>query len=148
MPDSNLLNGDVVAIASAEVGVRELTGHNDGARVGEYQHAGNCHKGDAWCTCFVVWVFKQAGYLMPRTGWSPDLFPAKRLVKDPVPGNVMGIYFVAKQRIAHTGIVTLVHNEKVYSVEGNTNLDGSPEGDGVYQRVRYLKTIKAFAEWR
>ncbi|MCD0487910.1 CHAP domain-containing protein [Pedobacter sp. MC2016-14] len=149
VPDRNLLvQGNVVTIAEAEVGVREATNRNDGVRVGEYQHAAGCRKGDAWCTCFVVWVFKQAGYRMPKTGWSPDLFPASRVVKTPVAGCVMGIYFTAKRRIAHSGIVTLVHNEKIYTIEGNTNLNGSAEGDGVYKRVRHLKTIKSFAEWR
>ena len=149
VPDRNLLvYGDVIAIAAAEVGVREATGHNDGIRVEEYQRAAGLRKGDKWCAAFLSWIFKQAGYAGPRTGWSPDLFPAKHRITQAVRGCMFGVYFPELRRIAHCGLVELVHNEKIYSIEGNTNVKGSAEGDGVYRRVRHLKTIKSFAEWR
>ncbi|MCD0486965.1 peptidoglycan-binding protein [Pedobacter sp. MC2016-14] len=143
LPDGNLLAG----IAKAEIGVRELSGHNDGQRVAAYQKAGDCTKGDPWCAAFISWVFKQAGYPAPRTGWSPNLFPSSRVVKVPERGTVLGIYFPALKRIAHCGLVTGVHNNWVYSVEGNTNVAGSREGDGVYARIRHRKSISRYADW-
>lgn len=139
---------ELLDIAKREIGVRELTGLNDGVRVGEYQKAAACRKGDAWCACFVSWVFKTAGYARPRTGWSPDLFPAKRLVSEPIPGTVLGIYFPELKRIAHCGLVTGIKGDWITSCEGNTNIAGSREGDGVYQRIRHRKSIRRFAEWR
>ncbi|MCD0489707.1 CHAP domain-containing protein [Pedobacter sp. MC2016-14] len=143
VPHRNLLE-----VAIAEIGVREATGHNDGLRVGEYQRAAACSKGDPWCACFVSWVFKQAGYVQPRTGWSPALFPPSRLVIKPKRGCVFGIYVASKKRIAHCGIIERVHGSRLYTIEGNTDIKGSSEGDGVYRKVRHLNRIKYFAEWR
>lgn len=64
----------------AEVGVRELTGRNDGNRVAEYLRYTDLDEGYVWCASFVSWVFGQAGYPEPRTAWSPALFPAKRVI--------------------------------------------------------------------
>lgn len=143
LPDGDLLAG----IATAEIGVRELSGRNDGARILEYQKAGACTKGDPWCAAFISWVFKQGGYPAPRSGWSPDLFPSSRVVKVPERGIVLGIYFPALKRIAHCGLVTSVRNDWVYSVEGNTNVAGSREGDGVYARIRHKRSINRYANW-
>lgn len=153
MLDGNLLKehsqkGDVVAIASQEIGVREKTGKNDGIRVEEYLHSVGLHRGDKWCAAFVSWVYKKAGYPAPRTGWSPDLFPKKRLVKEPVPGDVFGIYIPALGRIAHCGIIERVASDYRYTLEGNTNNSGGAEGDGVYRRMRHKRGIRSYANWR
>ena len=146
--NGNLLNSSIVTIASKEVGVRERTGRNDGTRVEEYLHAVGLNRGDPWCAAFLSWVFKQAGYSAPRTGWSPDLFPSKRLVKLPEPGDVFGIYFADKGRIAHCGLVESVRHDYIYSIEGNTDASGGREGGGVYRRMRHKRGISKFAKWR
>jgi len=148
LPDRDLLKGDVVKIAQNEVGVREASGRNDGLKVEAYLASVGLHRGDPWCAAWVSWVFKQAGYPSPRTGWSPDLFPSKRLVKVPEPGDVFGIYFSDLGRIAHCGLVEKFHHDLVYSLEGNTNNSSGREGDGVYRRVRHKRTICKFSNWR
>jgi hypothetical protein len=148
LPDSDLLKGDVVKIASQELGVREATGHNDGKRVEEYLTSVGLHRGDPWCAAWVSWVYRKAGYPGPRTGWSPDLFPSKRLIKAPEPGDVFGIYFPVQGRVAHCGIVNIVHHDLLYTVEGNTNNSGGREGDGVYKRIRHKRSISRYANWR
>ena len=60
-------------IYTAEIGVREKTGKNDGPRVEEYLAVTNLGKGYAWCASFVSWVFAEAGFEEPRTAWSPAL---------------------------------------------------------------------------
>ncbi|WP_246254445.1 hypothetical protein [Pedobacter foliorum] len=87
------------------------------------------------------WVFKQAGYASPRTGWSPALFPIAKLVKAAAPGNVFGIYFPSLNRIAHCGFVEYVDVSWVGAIEVNTNVAGSREGDGVYRRLRHKRTV-------
>jgi len=67
-------------IYMAEVGVRELSGRNDGERVAEYLRYTDLGEGYAWCASFVSWVYGQAGFPEPRTAWSPALFPAKRVI--------------------------------------------------------------------
>ena len=133
-------------IAKAEVGVQELM-ENSSPRIDEY-NAYVGFKKVAWCASFVSWCHGQAGYPQPRTAWSPALFPAHRIAKDPVAGLVMGIYFPELKRIAHCGIVYQVKNDLVFTVEGNTNVKGSREGNGVYLKMRHKRSIYRFANWR
>jgi len=142
MPARNLLSK-----ARAEVGVREATGKNDGKRVVAYLKYVGLKQGDPYCAAYVSWCFQQAGYAKPRTGWSPDLFPAKRVVKNPAPGKVFGIYFPELKRIAHCGLVEAVDGDWVMSIEGNTNASGGREGEGVYERRRHRRTIRCYADW-
>lgn len=137
----------LIAIAKAEIGIRELSGKNDGKRVEEYLATVNLKKGEPWCAAFVSWVFVKAGYATPRTGWSPVLFNSRVNTKEISPGNVLGIWFPNLKRIAHVGMVEQQQDDWVFSIEGNTNPAGSREGDGVYRKRRHCKTIYAFANW-
>lgn len=148
-PSGHMLseNERVLDIACLQLGVREATGHNDGPEVEKYlAYTGN-RKGEPWCASFVSWVFGQAGLKQPRTAWSPALFPYNRRVNGAAKANVFGIYFADKGRIAHVGLVAWQKGSWLYTIEGNTNVAGSREGDGVYQRLRHVKTIKAYASW-
>jgi len=127
--------------------VRERTGNNDGLRVTEYLHYVNVPEGSAWCAAFVSWVFGQTGYPAPRTAWSPALFPLNKRTKQIRPAVVFGIYFSQFRRIAHCGLVERQDGDWIVTIEGNTNLAGSREGDGVYRKRRHLKVVKYFADW-
>lgn len=160
LPDRDLLNAEItaikketairkriVAIAAQELGVREQTGNNDGARVEAYLKAIQLGKGHAWCGAFVSWVYGKAGLAQPRIGWTPSLFPFRRLTRSALPGDVFGVYFPALKRIAHAGLVEKTSSDWVLTLEGNTNLKGSREGDGVYRKRRHKRTIFRFANW-
>lgn len=137
----------LLSIAISQLHVREASGKNDGREVETYlSYTGN-KKGEAWCASFVSWVFGQAGYAQPRTAWSPSLFPKVRLAETAQPAHVFGIYFADKGRIAHAGLVERVQGSWLYTLEGNTNVAGSREGDGVYRKLRHARTIKAYADW-
>jgi hypothetical protein len=148
----------VAAIYTAEIGVREKTGHNDGARVEEYLKAANLKKGDAWCAAFVTWAFEQAGVEAVVSGWSPDWFPAKHTLykrgdsgnRTPHQADVFGIYFQDKGRIAHVGFVDRWESGSssyAVTVEGNTNDAGSNEGDGVYRKRRLKSQVYKVSRW-
>jgi len=62
-------------------------------------------------------------------------------------GLVYGIYFPELRRIGHCGILERVQGDFVIGIEGNTNVAGSREGDGVYRRMRHKRSIAKFAEW-
>ncbi len=154
LPDSHLLKHDetinrerIVAIARAELGVREATGNNDGAAVEKYLALTGLKKGNPWCAAFISWVFAQAGYAAPRTAWSPGLFTAKVKTKEIKPANVLGIWFANLGRIAHVGLVERREGDWLISIEGNTNTAGGREGDGVYRKRRHIKSIYAYADW-
>lgn len=160
LPDRHLLNTDInanreetvlrksiVAIAIGELGVRELKGKNDGARVEAYLKVIQLGKGHAWCGAFVSWIYSKAGLAQPRLGWTPSLFPFRRLTQLPLPGDVFGIYFPALKRIAHAGLVEKVSSDWLITLEGNTNLKGNREGDGVFRKRRHKRTIARFSNW-
>ena len=138
----------LLPIALGELGVREWSGKNDGPKVETYLAAAGLKKGQPWCAAFVSWVYQQAGYLKPRTGWSPALFPASQLVKQRKPGVVFGIYYQELKRIGHCGFVLSESNDWLLTLEGNTNGGGSREGDGVYRKRRHVKAVHAYADWR
>lgn len=133
--------------AQMEIGVRERSGNNDGPRVEEYLASVGLSSGQPYCAAFISWAFAMEGFNKPKTGWCPDLFPSKRLARSALPGNVIGIYFIAKKRIAHVGLIEKVDGEWCVSIEANTNVSGSREGDGVYRKRRHLKTIYMIADW-
>lgn len=140
----------------AEIGVREKNNSNDGIRVEEYQAYTGNRKGDAWCASFVCWALSKADIVNPRSGWSPHLFPESKLVwkngrntnkEPPQQGDIFGIWFKNKGRIAHCGFVDDWGTSQVITVEGNTNEAGSREGDGVYRKRRLKNSLHAVANW-
>lgn len=137
----------ILSIAKSQLGIREATGKNDGLQVEQYLIYTNNKKGDPWCASFVSWVYGQAGYPLPRTAWSPALFPLDKRTDKPQPADVFGIYFPKLKRIAHCGIVEDSRANWIYTIEGNTNLAGSREGDGVYRKLRHRRSIKYYANW-
>jgi len=149
--ERNMLNENkrakVVQRAMGEVGTRERTGWNDGERVEIYLRSVGLKRGDPYCAAFVSWVYKMEGFDKPRSGWSPALFPDARLARSALPGNVLGIYFPDKKRVAHVGLIVQQHGDWVTSIEANTNIAGSREGDGVYKKLRHIKTIYSISDW-
>lgn len=133
--------------AQLEIGVRERTGNNDGARVEEYLSVVGLKRGEPYCAAYISWLFAMEGFTKPKSGWCPDLFPKVRLARSALPGNVIGIYFISKKRIAHVGVIEKVEGEWCVSIEANTNVNGSREGDGVYRKRRHLKTIYRISDW-
>ncbi len=132
----------LINIASAELGVREATGNNDGPRVEEYLRYTNLGKGYEWCASFVSWCYGQAGFEVPRNPWSPALFPkARQIAKGKArPADVFGIYGAKAKRINHVGLVKEVANDYLITIEGNSN-------NRVESRRRHLRTVYAVAEW-
>ncbi|TKC03482.1 C40 family peptidase [Pedobacter cryotolerans] len=129
------------------MGVREATGKNDGTAVEAYLGYTGHKKGEPWCASFVSWVYGKAGYVQPRTAWSPALFPLARQAIHPLPADVFGIYFPKLKRIAHCGLVEKQQGNWITTIEGNTNIAGNREGDGVYRRLRHRRHIKSYANW-
>ena len=137
----------ILRIAQSQLGVREATGRNDGKEVEAYLGYTNNKKGEPWCASFVSWVYGKAGFVQPKTAWSPSLFPLARQTLNPKPADIFGIYFANLQRIAHCGLVEGARGNWIYTIEGNTNSHGSRDGDGVYRKLRHQRSIKYYANW-
>jgi hypothetical protein len=160
-PKKDLVS-EVIRIAKAEVGVREVGNTNCGVRVDEYKAATwlNPKKGWPWCAAFVCWVIREAllssgvkqtkTFKRPRTAgawdfenWSIDQDSTTWLRRKPagdiVPGDIVIFTF------SHIGIaVSAPHKSgNVTTVEGNTDTAGSREGGGVYLKKRNISKIRS-----
>lgn len=62
-------------------------------------------------------------------------------------GDVFGLYFPEKARIAHVGFIDQWDGTWLTTVEGNTNDSGSREGDGVYRKKRLVRTVYKVARY-
>lgn len=110
-------------------------------------------KGHAWCSYFAELVWKEAYKDNPIIVHGLDrLFSASTIATftnfrgnrlfnvtmKPVVGSVV-IWRYGKSLQGHAGIVTAIINDfKFETIEGNTNNDGSREGNQVAMKIRKL----------
>jgi hypothetical protein len=153
----------LVKIAESQVGVRE-SGRNSGEAIRKYQAATSL-KPDRWpwCAAFVDWcilewlkdpeVVKWLG-LKVRTPeqWRPKTALAYGFTSwaagRPNTTKLLGPTEMAKPgdivmyTFSHVGIVISDNGKTIQTVEGNTNGEGSREGDGVYYKTRNKSLIR------
>lgn len=146
----------VMSWARRQLGVRELTGRNDGKEVEEYLANVGFGKGYSWCAAFVRYGYDYAGVKTTITAWSPTAHNAKNIIwakskmnkPPPMAADAFTVYYSSKKRIGHTGFVEKeLSGGLIQTIEGNTNGDGSSDGDGVYRRRRSLKQIHSITRW-
>lgn len=134
----------VAATYTGEIGVIETDGANDGPEIREYLKTTNISFSAPWCAAFVSYCYTVNGVDNPRSAWSPSYFHKSKLISlkttQPLKADVFGVWYNSLGRIAHIGFIDHWPREGDYfiSVEGNTNNDGSREGNGVYKK-RSLK---------
>ena len=145
---------ELIKTYTSFVGVKEKTGNNDGYEVGLFLNSAGLKEGFAWCAAFVNYVCKLSGVETPANApaWSPSWFPkAKTIPKETASrGDVFGLFYSNLKRIGHVGFIDENWSEKgatIRTVEGNTNGDGSREGDGVYIKHRNKKQIYKVSRW-
>lgn len=162
-----------LAIAALEVGVREEPpGSNRGPRVDQYVMSVGLNPGGgfSWCAAFTYFCFDEAAKAMGipnplvKTGGVLDHWhkaaensPARRIAAadarlfiEDLPGTIFIMAFAGG--LGHTGLVESVSDSTdgkvLVTIEGNTNIDGSREGIGVFRRKRSLKSItKGFIDY-
>jgi hypothetical protein len=152
---ANNIRSKVKKTYISQIGIRELTGNNDGEMVETYLHYVSLSKGNPWCAAFVCWALGQNKVYNPHSGYCPDLFSTKNIIYQrtrknnatPMPSDVFGIYFPERGRIAHVGFIESWTSTTATTVEGNTNQAGSREGDGVYRKIRLTRQIYAVARF-
>lgn len=95
---------------------------------------------------------------IPRTGYCPtvaaEALKSKRFHSKaftPLPGDLVLYRFDERPEPHHIGFVLeLSENNTLRTVEGNTSAGGSgsqANGDGVYQKVRTLRTVYGFVHF-
>jgi hypothetical protein len=146
----------IANIAMTQVGVRE-TSNNGGDAIAIYQRATWLPVGAwPWCAAFVCYAIREAmkggTYTFPRPqtagawdleNWCRSVDKSARLIK---PATSVKRGDVVIYKFSHVGIATSDMDpidDRVSVVEGNTNGEGSREGDGVYLKRRHLSKIRS-----
>lgn len=140
-------------IAATKIGIREVT-PNRGPEIDKWiQGIGLDPAGKyPYCVAFLVAVFDAAAAELgmknplPRTGKAVRLWSrARDLYKShhATPGAIF-VHLKEPQNpdsAGHAGIITGVGDDRIWTIEANTNGEGSREGDGVYEKWRPLSYV-------
>lgn len=81
-----------LAIAEKEIGTHEIAGEQDNPRIVEYASCTSLHACDdetPWCSAFVNWVMKQAGYKGTNLANARSWLDWGAPLAKPVPGCVV-----------------------------------------------------------
>lgn len=104
-----------------------------------------------WCAMFVSWAANKAAiptsvilkHSYTPTGYS--WFKGKgQAVNSPRRGDIFYVYSPSQGKVHHVGIVESVGSGYVRTIEGNTNTNGSAQGDGVYRLRRTITSNLRF----
>lgn len=136
-------------IAQAQNGVREVP-QNSGQAVEAFLASVGLGPGYSWCMAFVYWAVDQAakelGVKNPlvKTGGCLRQFneTTLKITHTPKPGDIWIMDLGGGN--GHTGMVIAVVGDVITTIEGNTNDNGSSNGDGVYVRTRKVERMKGF----
>ncbi|MGW3072744.1 LysM peptidoglycan-binding domain-containing protein [Kitasatospora sp. NPDC001132] len=134
--------GNLISIAKGEIGYREgfSGGHwNNDQKYSKEVPGLEWSNFQPWCQTFQSWIFRQAGIasLAPVTAsclTAVDWFKSRGRFSDyPAVGAQV---FFGSGGGSHVEVVESYDADYVYTIGGNTNNNGSAEGNGVYARKR------------
>lgn len=150
----------VLNVAGAMRWVKETQGANRGEAVDRMIRATGLEPPQPWCMAFVNWCGQAVLDLLwplPMSAgcqFVAEAAQAKGLLKvvadtPPERGGIFLLWSEEKHRFRHTGFVLGRDAEDGWwrCIEGNTNVDGSPEGTGVFKRRRQFGTKDATIFW-
>lgn len=162
----------LIAAASSFVGVHEEGGNNRGQMIERFLRGVDQAPGQPWCAAFVhhVGYWSHFDYRSGTSSWPLPAtascymlgqFAKQRgvLHEEPQDGDVFLLWNMKLVRFAHTGVVARVRGcgstpgggvwYDCDTIEGNTDIDGRREGDGVMRRVRrfHPKARDRFIRW-
>lgn len=157
----------IQTIYASEVGTIEIGKNNHGPGPKKYLKACGLGEGYPYCACFVKYVLDACSVnTQGGTAWSPSWFPASKVIwkpshllqersgevnSQPTSGDLFGLYYTNLKRIGHVGFIDVWDDPRadgwVFTVEGNTNGEGSREGDGVHRRRRLKSKLYVVSNW-
>jgi hypothetical protein len=158
--NEKLINNKIRITYKSLLGVRELTGNNDGVKVQEILSYSGLSGNYPWCAATINYTLMVNGIdlKLKYPAYVPSYFPEYAIIfergkidqkRDFIIGeDLIGIYINNKKRLGHTGFYDGQDDKYYYSVEGNTNDIGSDEGDGVYRKKRIKKQVRTIGSWK
>jgi hypothetical protein len=151
------LSDKALQIAITQIGQDEKPhGSNWGEPVRSYLISVGINFPASWCMAFMYWCFGNAAKALNvkntaiKTGgvlaaW--NLAPKELKAASPSIGSV--VIFDHGHGLGHTGIVEKFDGKFIYTIEGNTNVDGSRNGYEVERKTRKRldPTIKGYLNY-
>lgn len=134
------LSTRALEFALADVGVHEVGGNNQGAAIERYLAKVGLAPGNPWCAAALYYWFDLAAARtglvnpVPKTGSTLRLWAlAEPYCRDSNPS--VGAVYVVKhsETTGHVGIIEAVTPDGIIEVSGNTNREGSRDGDSVWR---------------
>jgi len=145
------LGKSALEVAKTQIGKCENPlGSNWGTPVKDYLKSVGINFPASWCMAFVYWCYNQNGLtpLIKSGGvlhcWN-NADKKYRVVGEPQLGDIFIMDF--GKGLGHTGIVEKVDANFIYTIEGNSNTNGSREGTTVVRHVRDIKKIKGYLRY-
>jgi hypothetical protein len=147
---------DVVLMwALKYVGTAEIPPHlNRGPLIDAWVTRVGSPLGSPWCAAYAWcmgaealgtrWPVVKSGSCQAIYDWAKQ---KDCLVAAPAPGDLFLLYHAELSRYAHVGYVRSVRSDRLGTVEGNTNTDGSRDGWGVFARERLMSSRLAYVRW-
>lgn len=138
----------------AYIGVREIT-HNSSPEIDRFLDETCGFKAAPYCAAFISYGLKVNGHGIPELPcYTPSFFPPEKVTwnrGDSRPlelGEVFGLYFKSKGRIAHIGVIIEDFGDGwCLCLEANTDISGGREGDGVYYKLRHKSQLYIVSDW-
>lgn len=139
---------EIIRIAEKELGQTEKPVNSNKTKYGKWFG----FDGVAWCGIFVSWCYAQAGFPLPKIGFSKGFAGCQtavayfkkmnQITKTPVEGDIVFFDWNADGRYDHTGIfVKWINDKEFHTIEGNTAVGNDSNGGTVMKRVRKNKNV-------
>ena len=145
---------------TSQLGVKELTNHNDGKEVEMYQRSVGLPSNSkaAWCACFTSCGMSYCCIDNPKSALAVAYFNKKTIIWSnddedagitPEQTDLGGIYFASLKGIHHIFFIDEWEEGDEYctTVEGNSNDTGSREGTTVVRHRRLKEQIRYVARF-
>lgn len=134
---------EIVRIAEKEVGQGEKPLNSNKTKYGKWFG----FDGVAWCGMFVSWCYAQAGFPLPKIGFTKGFAGCQtavayfkknnQITNTPDPGDIVFFDWNRDGRFDHTGIfVRWINNKEFETIEGNTAVGNDSNGGTVMRRKR------------
>lgn len=139
---------EIVRIAEKEIGQGEKPLNSNKTKYGKWFG----FDGVAWCAMFVSWCYAQAGFPLPKIGFSKGYAGCqtavayfkknKMIVESPKCGDIVFFDWNGDGRYDHTGIFVKWLDDKTFeTIEGNTAVGNDSNGGMVMRRKRNKKNV-------
>ena len=138
---------EIIRIAQKEIGQTEKPINSNKTKYGKWFG----YDGVAWCGIFVSWCYSQAGFPLPKIGFSKGYAGCQTAVayfkknlmitNSPVEGDIVFFDWNKDERYDHTGIFVKWIDENTFeTIEGNTAVENDSNGGQVMKRKRNKST--------